>query len=116
LTDQELELLDQPIELPINPTPFGASPARLAGRGPTPARRLVSPQEAAASNRKLTPEQKLLILDTWQRSACPSPTSPPWSASNRVTLHGWKKRFEGTRPRRPGRPAPPEAGRQDPRT
>jgi len=94
LTDQELELLDQPIELPINPTPFGASPARLAGRGPTPARRLVSPQEAAASNRKLTPEQKLLILDTWQRSGLPVTDFAALVGINRVTLHGWKKRFE----------------------
>jgi transposase InsO family protein len=94
LTDQELELLDQPIELPINPTPFGASPARLAGRGPTPARRLVSPQEAAASNRKLTPEQKLLILDTWQRSGLPVTDFAALVGINRVTLYGWKKRFE----------------------
>ena len=94
LTDQELELLDRPIELPINPTPFGASPARLAGRGPTPARRLVSPQEAAASNRKLTPEQKLLILDTWQRSGLPVTDFAALVGINRVTLYGWKKRFE----------------------
>jgi transposase len=94
LTDQELELLDQPIELPIDPTPFGASPARLAGRGPTPARRLVSPQEAAASNRKLTPEQKLLILDTWQRSGLPVTDFAALVGINRATLYGWKKRFE----------------------
>jgi hypothetical protein len=36
----------------------------LAGRGPAPARRLISPQEAAASNRKLTAKRKLLILPT----------------------------------------------------
>src|SRR5579862_6407665 len=48
--------VDETPSLPINPQPFGASPARLAGRGPSAARRLVSPQEAASSNRKLTPE------------------------------------------------------------
>jgi transposase InsO family protein len=80
--------------LPINPHPFGVSPARLAGRGPSAGRRLVSPQEAAASNRKLTPEQKLLILDTWQRSGLPVSDFAELVGINRVTLYGWKKRFE----------------------
>src|SRR5690348_2092716 len=38
---------DEVPELPIDPRPFGAQPARLCGRGPRPARRLVLPQEAA---------------------------------------------------------------------
>jgi transposase InsO family protein len=80
--------------LPINPQPFGVSPARLGGRGPSAGRRLVSPQEAAASNRKLTPEQKLLILDTWQRSGLPVTDFAALVGINRVTLYGWKKRFE----------------------
>src|SRR5437016_2212484 len=70
--DEERPLGDEVPTLPINPHPFGAAPARLSGRGPQPGRRLVSPQEAAASNRKLTAEQKLLILDTWQRSGLPA--------------------------------------------
>lgn len=93
---------DQPIvepllpamELPINGTPFGASPTRLSGRGPAPGRRLVSPQEAAASNRKLTPEQKLLILDTWQRSGLPANDFAALVGVNRITLYAWKKRFD----------------------
>jgi hypothetical protein len=36
------------------------------------AKRLVTPQQAAASTRKLTAEQKLLILDTWQRFGLPA--------------------------------------------
>src|SRR5436305_8732639 len=44
--------IDPPV-LPIDPRPFGAAPVRLCGRGPQPARRLISPQEAAAANRKL---------------------------------------------------------------
>ena len=40
--------------LPINDAPFGVSPARLSGRGPKPGRRIVSLQEAAAANRKLS--------------------------------------------------------------
>ena len=84
----------QAVELPINARPFGATPARLTGRGPSPARRLVSPQEAAASNRKLSAEQKLLILDTWQRSGLPAGDFADLVGINRVTLFSWKKRFE----------------------
>ena len=80
------------VELPINARPFGAAPARLTGRGPSPARRLVSPQEAAAANRKLSAEQKLLILDTWQRSGLPAGDFAELVGVNRVTLFGWKKR------------------------
>jgi transposase InsO family protein len=80
--------------LPINPQPFGAAPARLCGRGPQPARRLISPQEAAASNRKLSAEQKLLILDTWQRSGLAANDFAALVGVNRITLYTWKKKFE----------------------
>lgn len=80
--------------LPIDPRPFGAAPARRCGRGPRPARRLISPQEAAASNRKLTAEQKLLILDTWQRSGLPAHDFATLVGVNRITLYTWKKKFE----------------------
>jgi len=82
------------VALPINPRPFGAAPARLSGRGPQPGRRLISPQEAAAANRKLTAEQKLLILDTWQRSALPANDFAALVGVNRITLYAWKRKFE----------------------
>jgi transposase InsO family protein len=82
------------VELPINMAPFGARPMPLAGRGPSPARRLISPQEAAASNRKLNAEQKLLILDTWQRSGLSSNDFAALVGVNRITLYAWKKKFE----------------------
>jgi transposase InsO family protein len=81
-------------DLPINPAPFGVSPTRLSGRGPKPGARLVSPQEVAAANRKTTPEQKLLILDTWQRSGLPAGDFGALVGINRVTLYAWKKKFE----------------------
>src|SRR5437870_3177303 len=75
LTPPAAEFVDGPVDeldgsagLPIDPKPFGVSPVRLAGRGPKASKRLVSAQDAAASNRRLSPEQKLLILDTWQKS------------------------------------------------
>ncbi|HEY2588967.1 MAG TPA: helix-turn-helix domain-containing protein [Tepidisphaeraceae bacterium] len=85
---------DEVPALPIDPRPFGAAPARLCGRGPRPARRLVSPQEAAAANRKLTAEQKLLILDTWQRSGLAANDFAALVGINRITLYTWKKKFE----------------------
>ena len=81
-------------ELPINPAPFGVSPVRLTGRGPKAAKRLVSAEEAAASNRRLSPEQKLLILDTWQRSGLSANDFSALVGVNRITLYNWKKRFE----------------------
>lgn len=85
---------EESVELPINPTPFGASPARLTGRGPKAAKRLVSAEEAASSNRRLSPEQKLLILDTWQRSGLSANDFSALVGVNRITLYNWKKRFE----------------------
>ncbi len=85
---------DEVPSAPIDPQPFGASPARLAGRRPRAGKRLVSPQEAAASNRKLTTEQKLLILDTWQRSGLPANDFGSLIGINRITLYAWRKKFE----------------------
>src|SRR5205814_9920940 len=48
----------------------------------------------AASNRKLTTEQKLLILDTWQRSGLPADDFGDLTVINRVTLYTWRKKFE----------------------
>ena len=89
-----MQALDESVELPIDPLPFGASPARLSGRGPKAGRRLISSEEAAASNRKLTAEQKLLILDTWQRSGLSANDFATLVGVNRITLYAWKKRFE----------------------
>jgi len=80
--------------VPINPRPFGVSPVRLSGRGPGPGKRLVSPQEAAASTRQLSPEQKLLILDTWQRSGLPATDFGSMIGLNKQTLYAWRRRFE----------------------
>lgn len=80
--------------LPLNPRPFGAGTARLSGRGPRPGKRLVLPEEAAAANRRMTSEQKLLILDTWSRSGLSANDFSALVGVNRITLYNWKKRFE----------------------
>lgn len=84
--------------VPIDPQPFGVSPVRLTGRGGRGAKQLVTPQQAAASTRKLTAEQKLLILDTWQRSSLPAADFGALIGLPKQTLYGWKRRFEALGP------------------
>jgi transposase InsO family protein len=94
------ELIDLDLQSapPIDPSrdlgPSGVSPPRLSGRGPGSPRRLVLPQQAAASTRQLSADQKLLILDTWQRSGLPASDFGAIVGLSKQTLYAWKKRFE----------------------
>ena len=54
-------------------------------------RRLVAPGQAAAP---LTAEQRLLLLDTWQRSGLPAADFAPLVGVSKHTLYSWKQRFE----------------------
>ena len=56
-------------------------------------RRLVKP-DADASKTPLTPEQRLLILDTWQRSGLPGGDFAAMVGLSKHTLYAWKKKFE----------------------
>lgn len=93
---EEVEEQDSSPRPWIDPLPFGAGPVRLAGRGPRPAKRLISPQQAqaAAATRQLTAEQKLLILDTWQRSGLPGNDFGVIVGLTNQTLYTWKRRFQ----------------------
>jgi transposase InsO family protein len=53
-------------------------------------RRLVRPELKPAP---LTPEQRLLLLDTWQRSGLPAADFAALVGVSKHTLHAWKKRF-----------------------
>src|SRR5262245_45276516 len=69
------------------PSAFG-----LAGRLPRRrGRRLVKPAESAAP---LTPEQRLLVLDTWRRSGLPAGDFAALVGLSKHTLYAWKKRFD----------------------
>ena len=95
---------------PISAAAFngeGATPARLSGRSRGSAR-LVTPQDAAAANRRMTAEQKLLLLDTWAKSGLSANDFSALVGVNRITLYSWKKRFEEMGPA--GLTAPPRAG------
>jgi transposase InsO family protein len=60
-------------------------PARTRGR------RLVRPQPPSPP---LTAPQRLLLLDTWQRSGLPARDFAPLVGVSRHTLYAWKKKFD----------------------
>src|SRR5438093_1227717 len=71
-------------------TPGGAR-RRPGGRG----RRLV---RAADQPAPLTPEQRLLLLDTWQRSGLPAGDFAALVGLSKHTLYAWKKKFDSEGP------------------
>jgi len=69
---------------------------RLVGTGTSKSRRLVKPEESPHA--AMTPEQRLLILDTWQRSGLPAGDFAPLVGLSKHTLYSWKKRFDQSGP------------------
>jgi transposase InsO family protein len=65
---------------------------RLVGNGRARGRRLVKPAESPQP--PMTPEQRLLILDTWQRSGLPAGDFAPLVGVSKHTLYAWKARFD----------------------
>ncbi|MGD9711881.1 MAG: DDE-type integrase/transposase/recombinase [Thermomicrobiales bacterium] len=53
-------------------------------------RRLAKPTPPVS----LTPQQRLLLLDTWRRSGLPAGDFAPLVGVSKHTLYAWKKRFE----------------------
>jgi transposase InsO family protein len=66
-------------------------PPPLAGHRRGRGRRLVKP---APKTEPLSPEQRLLVLDTWQRSGLPAADFAALVGICKQTLYAWKKRFE----------------------
>jgi hypothetical protein len=56
---------------------------------------LVQPQEQPAP---LTPQRRLLLLDTWQRSGLPAGDFAALVGLSEPTLDAWKKKFAATAP------------------
>jgi transposase len=54
--------------------------------------RLLRPEDAKGPF--FTPEQRLLILDSWRRSAIPAGDFAPLVGVSRHTIYAWKKRFD----------------------
>ena len=94
----------QPGEPPATPPAqdeWSMSPEDLAWEGDPPlppnlkARKpgtLSKPSQSPAA--PLTPQQRLLLLDTWQRSGLPGRDFGAMVNVSRHTLYAWKKRFE----------------------
>ncbi len=84
-------------EAPIAPVESVAEPSAdpvhlpplLAGR--RRGRRLVKPE---AKPVPLNPQQRLLLLDTWRRSALPAGDFAALVGLSRHTLYAWKKKFD----------------------
>jgi transposase InsO family protein len=66
-------------------------PRLSASRG---GRRLVKSEVAAGAKIDVSPQQRLLILDTWRRSGLPAGDFATLVNISKHTLYAWKKRFE----------------------
>ena len=86
------------VELPRRP---------LGWNGKRKGRRLVKPDEVRLA---FSPHERLLILDTWQRSGLPAGDFAPLVGLSKHTLYLWKKRFAAART---GRSDGAAAGRLD---
>lgn len=65
---------------------LGGRPRGVRGK------RLVKPE--ARERTALTPQQRLLVLDTWQRSGLPAGDFAALAGLSKHTLYAWKKRFD----------------------
>jgi len=66
----------------------------MAGRRRGVKGRRLAPPEEKSSRRTHTPEQRLLFLDTWQRSGLPAKDFAALVGISPHTLYKWKQRFE----------------------
>jgi transposase InsO family protein len=89
LTEPATAEAEPPAE-PATPPEFPRRPPRRRGR------RLVAP--AATPAAPLTPQQRLLLLDTWQRSGLPAGDFAALVGLSKHTLYDWKRKFDAQGP------------------
>ncbi len=65
---------------------------RAPGTGRKRGQRLVRPEDV--QREPFTAEQRLLVLDSWQRSGLPAGDFAPLVGISRHTLYAWKKKFD----------------------
>jgi transposase InsO family protein len=82
---EESPFPEEPFEEPLHKP-------RLVGGAKGHGRRLVKPEGSPQPS--MTPEQRLLILDTWLRSGLPAGDFATLVGVSKHTLYGWKKRFD----------------------
>src|SRR5690242_1940342 len=71
---------------------FDAGLPRRPMAGPRKGRRLVRREDSPRT--PFNPEQRLLILDSWQRSGLPAGDFAPLVGVSKHTLYAWKKQFD----------------------
>jgi len=74
------------------------SVARLTAGGPRGTRRRVQAEAAAAARRPRTPQERLLLLDTWMRSKLAATEFASLTGLSSHTLYEWRRRFEADGP------------------
>jgi len=80
-----------------DPVPDAVEVPRLcAGRGAAPRKTASAPARPAPEN--LTPTQRLLLLDTWQRSGLPAGDFASMVGISKHTLYDWKRKFDAEGP------------------
>ncbi len=84
--------LEQEVEDALASAGLPALAGRRRGRG----RRLV--HKDTAKPLVVSAEQRLLILDTWERSGLPAGDFAPLVGMNKHTLYNWKKKFDDNGP------------------
>jgi len=75
---------------PTGPAGGGKLPSPRVGWDGQKGRKLVKPDEIRLP---FSPQERLLILDTWQRSGLPAGDFAPLVGLSKHTLYLWKKRF-----------------------
>jgi transposase InsO family protein len=75
----------------MSPTAPAAEAAPRQPGSPLRGRRLARPEDAPSA---FTPQERLLILDSWLRSGLPAGDFAPLVGLSKHTLYGWKKRFD----------------------
>jgi transposase InsO family protein len=84
----------------IKPTPETGKdvqpPEPAVGKSRAKGRRLAKPPET--SRQVFTPQQRLLLLDTWRRSGLPAGDFGALVGISPTTLYKWKQRFEQSGP------------------
>jgi transposase InsO family protein len=77
-----------------------AEQRELSGRrrGPPRTGRRTVPADEVGAIPQLTPQQRLLVLDTWMRSGLPAGDFAPLVGVAKHTLYAWKNRFEADGP------------------
>jgi transposase len=72
--------------------PEEAVKPRMILTGPRKGRKLVRPEEKR--KRTYTPQERLLLLDTWQRSGLPAKDFSAMVGVGHYTLYKWKRSFD----------------------